>query len=163
MAGCRWRDRGSGRRATAFEAVYVEHEAEVYRYLARRLDAETAEEAAAEVFATAWDDYRQDRVPGETGRWLLGLAVAAVGRRRLSELRHLCHLATASRSLGSGCGRVARALADLDPVDRDLLSLHVWAGVSHSGAGELVGIPPASARRRIDQAYDFVRRRAEAA
>jgi len=165
MAGCRWRDRRSGPQAAVFEVVYVEHEVEVYRYLARRLDAATAEEAAVEVFAAAWAEYAKDpsRDGSDVRRWLLGHAVAAVGRRRCAELGHLRHLASNGFSSDSGCRHVARALVDLDPVDRDLLSLHVWAGVSHGCAGELVGVHPASARRRIDDAYDFVRRRAEAA
>jgi DNA-directed RNA polymerase specialized sigma24 family protein len=104
-----------------------------------------------------------NRDGGDVRRWLLGLAVAAVGRRRRAEVRHLCHLASSGTSSSSGCEHVARALVELDPVDRDLLSLYVWAGMSHRCAGELVGVHPASARRRIDHAYDFVRRRAEAA
>jgi DNA-directed RNA polymerase specialized sigma24 family protein len=165
MAGCRRRDRGSRHRAAVFEVVYVEHEVEVFRYLARRLDAVTAEEAAVEVFATAWGEYAEDpkRDERDARRWLLGLAVAAVRRRRCAELQHLRHLASSGLSSESRHGHVARALVDLDPVDRDLLSLHVWAGVSHGCAGELVGVHPASARQRIDDAYAFVRRRAEAA
>lgn len=166
MAGCLRRDRRlSGPQAAAFEIVYVEHEGDVYRYLARRLDGSTAEEAAVEVFAAAWGEFaeEQKREGNDVRRWLLGLAVAAVGRRRCAELGHLRRLASSEPSSGPDCGQVAGALVDLDPVDRDLLSLHVWAGVPHDCAGELVGVHPATARRRIEDAYDFVRRRAEAA
>jgi DNA-directed RNA polymerase specialized sigma24 family protein len=163
MACYRRRHRARLRRTHAgdsveFERLYLEHERELYDYLARRLDAATAESAAAEVFARAWQQYPTRATELDDRSWLLGIALAHLERHRGAEVKQLEHL---SRSHPGH--DVARALAELDPLDRDMLTLHVWLGVEHDSVAVMTGLPAATARRRIEQAYAFVERRAGAA
>ena len=80
--------------AARFEALYREHYPAVLRYAARRTDPASAEEIAAETFATAWQ-----RLPqlshGDALPWLLvtarntlaNLRLRAGGARNVSRCR----------------------------------------------------------------------------
>jgi RNA polymerase sigma-70 factor (ECF subfamily) len=147
--------------AAAFERLFAEHESELYGYLVRRLDSATAERAVADVFAAAWWGFcHRDPVPCPR-TWLYGLAIERVRAHRRIEIAQLALLAR-RRARSPGVPAVARALADLDPLDRDMLTLHVWAGVEHESVAELVGLPVAAARRRIARAHAAVERAARA-
>lgn len=163
MACCRLGHRARRQRAdtatsVAFERLYVEHERELYDYLARRLDAPAAEGAVAEVLALAWQRFGTRDRDLDVRTWLLGLALAHLGQHRVAEVAHLKRLSVSHHG-----HEVARALAELDPLDRDMLTLHVWAGVAHESVAAITGLSPAATRRRIDQAYAFVERRSGAA
>jgi len=142
------------RDARAFERLYVEHEPELYRYLARRLGPTKAEDAVAEAFAAAWRGFPDVDASLAMRTWLLGLAVEYVRTRRDDELEYLGvpHAHTASP--------VALALAELDPVDRDMLTLRVWAGLSDDGIAEVTSVPVESVGVRVHAAHEHVRRRA---
>lgn len=170
MACCRFARRARERRATAamsteFERVYVDNQDALFDYLARRLDASTAERAAAEVLARAWQAFATRDRSVDEHTWIFGLALEHLERHRAAELAHLEHLAARPGDPASNPHRrrVARALAELDPLDRDMLTLHVWAGVEHETVAGLTGVPAVTVRRRIDQAYAFVQRRSGAA
>jgi RNA polymerase sigma-70 factor (ECF subfamily) len=155
-AGARVR---GGRSARAFEQLYLENEPLLYRYLARRLDPDAAEQTVAEVFALAWQRLPA-RDPAITVRtWLLGLAVERLATRRADELAWLRQLANPSIAAVTPCSHphVAHALAQLDPIDRDMVTLHVWAGVSRETVALLTGVPAESVHGRIDRAHSFVR------
>ena len=163
MACCRGGHRPRVRRgdtatSAAFEQLYAEHERELYEYLARRLDAPTAEGAVAEVLARAWQQFGTRHRDLDVRTWLLGLALEQLEHHRVAELAHLRRISVSHQGHD-----VARALAELDPLDRDMLTLHVWAGVEHESVAAMTGLSPAATRRRIDQAYAFVERRAGAA
>jgi DNA-directed RNA polymerase specialized sigma24 family protein len=159
------RIRRTSANSAAFERIYVEHEHALFGYLVRRFDRATAEIAVAEVLARAWQDFATRDTTVDERVWIFGLALEHLEQHRAAELAHLEDLAVRPNApISSGQRRhVARALADLDPLDRDLLTLHVWAGVEHESLGELTGLPAATARRRVDRAHAFVRRRAGAA
>jgi RNA polymerase sigma-70 factor (ECF subfamily) len=144
------------RDARAFERLYVEHEPELYRYLARRLGPTKAEEAVAEAFAVAWRGFPEVDSSLALRTWLLGLAVDYVRTRRDDELEYLGVLPPHRPSA------VGSALAELDPVDRDMLTLRVWAGLSDESIAEVTQLPLDAVGRRIRAAHDHVRRRATA-
>lgn len=162
MTNSRWRGQREDDECTAdtFEQLFVAHEHELYDYAARRLDAATAEQVVADVFATAWARFRRWGPTRCERTWLFGEAVDRIARHRSIEDAHLARLAQ-SGATHDDVRAVARALAHLDPVDRDLLTLHVWAGVTHESAAVAVGVPTATARRRIDRARAFVTRAVE--
>lgn len=150
-----------GNTAAAFERLFAAHEEEVYDYLARRLDPVAAERVAAEVFAAAWLRFCHRDPAGSPRTWLFGIAMERVGVHRGLETAQLDRLAR-QRVPPRGMTAVARALADLDPLDRDMLTLHVWAGVEHESVAELVGLPVAATRHRIARAHAVVERAARA-
>jgi RNA polymerase sigma-70 factor, ECF subfamily len=162
MACCRLGHRArlqrtDGPTSAAFEQLYAEHEGELYDYLARRLDAPTAESSVAEVLARAWEQFATRDRDLDERTWLLGLVLSHLEQHRVAELAHLSRLSVSHQG-----HEVARALAELDPLDRDILTLHVWAGVEHESVAAMTGLSPAATRRRIDQAYAFVEHRAGA-
>ena len=163
MACCRLGSRARVRRANAatsaaFERLYAEHEEALYEYLARRLDAPTAEVAVADVLARAWQQFGTRDRHLDVRNWLLSLALAHLDRHRVAELAHLRRLSVSHHGHD-----VAQALAELDALDRDMLTLHIWAGVEHRSVAAITGLSPAVARSRIDHAYAFVEQRAGAA
>ncbi len=142
MACCRRGHRARVRRANAatsdaFEQLYIEHEAALYDYLVRRLDASTAEGAVAAVLASAWQQFGTRDLDLGVRTWLLGLTLAHLENHRVAELAHLKRL-----SVDHHDHDVARALAELDPLDRDMLTLHVWAGVEHESVAVITGLTP---------------------
>lgn len=162
MTCCGRKRSANARAAAAFESFYFDHEAELYGYLARRLDATTAEAVAVECFTLAWAGFatRDHSVHAQT--WLFGLALERMRMRRHDELEHLHRLARTDldrKDLSDGA-QVAGALAQLDADDRDMLTLHVWAGVSHETVASLIGLPAGIVERRVTGAYEFVQSRA---
>ena len=130
-----------------FEAVFREHFAPVYRFIARRVGKALAEDLAAEVFATA---YRR-RAAYQPGRgslrsWLYGIAANLVRNHWRAE-QHLLALdarlvpeVDLSGSAEAVDQRVTAAmlaptlaagLARLTRDQRDVLLLHAWAELSH--------------------------------
>lgn len=144
------------RDARAFEELYEEHEPALFRYLARRLGPTKAEDAVAAAFAAAWHAYPDldGRVAVRT--WLLGLAVEHLRRCRQDELAYLDGAHTDRPSA------VATALAELDPIDRDMLTLRVWADLSDEGIAAVTCVPVEAVQRRVRAAHDHVRRRVTA-
>lgn len=144
------------RDAREFERLYVEHEPVLYRYLARRLGPARAEDAVAEAFAVAWRTFPEVDRSLAVRTWLLGLALDYVRARRDDEIAYL----GVARDRPEGASPVAVALAELDPVDRDMLTLRVWADLSDEAIAHVTQQPIESIGARIRAAHDHVRLRA---
>ncbi|HEY1667747.1 MAG TPA: RNA polymerase sigma factor [Trebonia sp.] len=129
-----------------FEVAFREHFAPVYRFIARRVGTDLAEDLAAEAFATAYRrraSYDQDR--GSLRSWLFGIAANLVREHWRDEQRLLeldARLASGgtrsldddadSRAVAAALApRIAGALAALNREQRDVLLLHAWADLSH--------------------------------
>lgn len=162
-----------GRDAAAFERVYHDNEDMLFDYLARRLGPRRAETAVAETFAVAWQQF-PDLAPDICLRaWLLGLALERVEELRREELEYLSQAVlepdepTDERTDPALCeahlaSRVARALTDLGPFDRDLLTLHLWTDLGPASLAELTGMRVAALTQRLRMARRFVRERLRA-
>jgi RNA polymerase sigma-70 factor, ECF subfamily len=160
-----------------FEAVFREHFAPVYRFIARRVGRALAEDLAAEVFATAYrrrDAYRPDR--GSPRSWLYGIAANLVrghwrDEQQLLELdarlaRDPLALLTAAQFADAAderviaaalAPRIAGALAALNGEQREVLLLHAWAGLSHEEIAAALGIAQGTARSRLSRARTALR------
>jgi RNA polymerase sigma-70 factor (ECF subfamily) len=144
----------------AFEALFVETRAALLGYLSRRAPVDDAADLLAEVYLVAWRR-RGDLPTGDERRlWLFGAA-----RRLLAEY----HRITARRSdaereacpaheLGSGGDghdrgdAVRRALQTLGEVDRELITLTTWEGLTPAEAARVIGITAGTARVRLHRA-----------
>ena len=155
-----------------FDAIFDEHHVEVFKYCVRRLDRLEAEDATADVFATVWR--RIDDVPEgpSTRSWLFGVAYRTIGnryrgRRRFREaaerfggLREPQALAGEDKVLRDEEGdAVLAALSGLSAMDRELLKLTAWEGLSHREIAEVLGIGENAVAQRLSRA----RRRLRAA
>jgi RNA polymerase sigma factor (sigma-70 family) len=178
-------DGNDGKRATVaivaaadFEEAFRDHFPSVYRFIARRVGTDLAEDLAAEVFATAYrrrDAFEPDR--GSVRSWLYGIATNIV-RGHWRDEQQLLELdaRVASDSLMPSRGsvqfadaaderviaaslapRIAGALAALNREQRDVLLLHAWADLSHEEIAAALGIAQGTARSRLSRARAALR------
>jgi RNA polymerase sigma-70 factor (ECF subfamily) len=128
-------------------------------YLIRRAAAEDAADLLAEVYLVAWRR-RADLPPGDERRlWLFGVA------RRVLAAHHRTTAARLDAESVSteGCApeksddhqraeAVRSALASLSDLDRELVTLTTWEGLSPAEAARAVGITAGTARVRLHRA-----------
>jgi RNA polymerase sigma factor (sigma-70 family) len=151
-----------------FAAVFDRHCAEIFRYLARRLGPDVAEDATAETFLTAFrkrDRFSTDRQDARP--WLYGIATRTIGEHRRAERRRRKAIgrvdatATAEPFEEGAAGRVTAqqlggrltgALGGLSAAERDLLLLIAWADLTYEEAAEALGIPVGTVRSRLHRA-----------
>jgi RNA polymerase sigma factor (sigma-70 family) len=146
-----------------FERCFERNYADVARYCARRTSSpEDAEDAATEVFATAWR--RLEAVPGEPDDrlWLFGVARRVLanaersGRRRSRlALRLQAHAAPAAvppPSGGAEAAEIAQALAGLRAADRELLLLAGWEELTPAQIARVLDRPAPVISRRLHRA-----------
>ena len=122
------------------EGLFVSHAAAVRAYARRRVDAATADDTVAEVFAIAWR--RLDAVPDEPLPWLLGCARRVIGhqhRRAARDSALLGRLMSVAGGSNSYDGELAWALSTLSERDRELLLLIAWEGLQAAEAAEVLG------------------------
>jgi len=161
-----------------FEAVFREHFAAVYRFIARRVGTVLAEDLAAEAFATAYrrrDSYLPSR--GTVRSWLFGIATnlvrghwrdeqqlleldARVAHDSLGPLPGAAQFADAAdeRVIAAALApRILGALAALNTDQRDVLLLYAWADLSHEEIAAALGIANGTARSRLSRARAALR------
>jgi RNA polymerase sigma-70 factor, ECF subfamily len=146
-----------------FEATFEEHYRAVARYLRTRgHSAADADDLIAATFEVAWR--QMDKLPRgrEALPWLLAVA------RNLSRNAHRKSRREASFVDGLGpvtvpwtnmrieeraaSADVLAAVAQLKPVDRDLVLLVAWDELSPAEAGQVLGLRPVTARSRLHRA-----------
>lgn len=143
-----------------FEALFLDTRAPLLAYLSRRAPAEDAADLLAEVYLVAWR--RRADLPSRKERrlWLFGVA-----RRLLAEhYRFAWKRADAESQLGEPgvpasrddkdqrSAAVRQALASLSDLDRELVTLTTWEGLSPADAARVVGITAGTARVRLHRA-----------
>ncbi|GAA4631652.1 RNA polymerase sigma factor [Actinoallomurus vinaceus] len=162
-----------GRSAT-FAAIFEAYFPQIHRYIAMRLDADAAEDLAAETFAIAfrrWDSFDPDR--GATRSWLFGIATNLIARHRRQEARAYRALerlgADPSRgvhedrvtdriSAGELRPRLAGALASLSPRLRDVLLLVILGELTYEEVAQALDVPYGTVCSRFNRARARVRK-----
>lgn len=137
---------------------------EIYAYLRRRVDTETARDAAAETFLTVWR--RLDDVPDGDGTrpWVYGVARKSLANQRRSQRRfgglrkHLAQQADETpRSPNpetvvvrqADMQEVLDAVGRLGPADQEVLRLAAWEELSHEQIGVVLGCSPHAVDQRL--------------
>lgn len=161
--------------AQRFVELFDDHHGSVSRYVHRRVGRDAAQDVVAEVFLTAWRHL--DRAPAAPLPWLYriaGNAIANHGRAEQRRSRLITRIAScdydAHSSLWQGgdpapavaeADRVAVALRQLSPRDREALRLIAWEDLSVADAAAAMGCSLAAmkvrlhrARRRLVRALD---------
>lgn len=124
-----------------FGALLIRHHRPVYRYLARRLPVDAAEDCAQETFTRAFAIRGSFRPHGASALpWLYGIATNLIRERIRDEQRVLAGsrddlIAWEDDAVDRLAARDVRrdlgdALADLSPVDRDIVMLAAVAELS---------------------------------
>jgi RNA polymerase sigma-70 factor (ECF subfamily) len=151
-----------------FAAVYDAHYRAIYAYVYRRLTprGDEVRDVVAEVFSVAWR--RIKHVPGgeEELIWLYGVARRCVLRAQRSyrrRLRLLTRLSEEARArptddpTASGEDEVRDAIERLRPLDREVLRLVMWEGLSHSEAAGVLGCSVNAVAQRLHNARERLR------
>jgi RNA polymerase sigma-70 factor (ECF subfamily) len=152
----------AGEAGRRFEALFDAHYASVLAYALRRVDAELAEDVAAETFLVAWR--RLHRVPADPLPWLYGVARKTIAnqrrgiRRREALIAKLKQDASGARGPWDIAERVAEragvlaALARLGERDRETLRLVAWEGLETARAARAAGCSTAAFAVRLHRA-----------
>jgi RNA polymerase sigma factor (sigma-70 family) len=158
----------------AFAELFQRHADELYRYLARRHDEETADDLLGETFAVAFQQRRRYDVDRADARpWLYGIATNLGHRHRRAEVRRLRALSrTLSRASDepiaerldakldaqAARGELAAALAQLSVGQRDVVVLIAWADLDYGEVAEALNVPVGTVRSRLHRARHELRR-----
>lgn len=149
-----------------FAALVDRHGADLYRYIARR-----APDAVEDLLSEAWlvafrrrDSY--DPAQGDVRGWLFGIArMTVISHYRKSRIDFSRFLALVDRDgeemwdevdarldAAAVAPLLRTSLAELPEVERELLLLNAWEGLSPTEAAAVLGIPAGTARSRLHRA-----------
>jgi len=151
-----------------FQEIFVRHARTVNRYFARRVGADVAEELVAEVFLAAFRIRdRYDPARADVRPWLFGISSNVLARHRRDEARYWKMRASLgtepSESLTPADEadervaaqaerpRLIAALRRLRKVDREVLLLFAWEGLSYDEIAEALGIPVGTVRSLLSR------------
>ncbi len=148
----------------AVAVLFDRHFDDIYAYLRRRLDADSAQELAAETFVLA---YRRrtayDPAFGAPLPWLYGIAANLMRGKRRRERRELRALARSGNDplaaqseepdrrldAESDAARLAGSLAALPQKHREVLYLYAWAELSYEEIAAALRVPVGTVRSRL--------------
>lgn len=144
--------------------LFDRHFDDIYTYLRRRLDADSAQELTAETFVLAYRGRAAyDPACGESLPWLYGIAANLMRGKRRRERRELRALARSGHDpvapqgdeperrldAESDVARLAGCLAALPHKHREVLYLYAWAELSYEEIATALRIPVGTVRSRL--------------
>jgi RNA polymerase sigma-70 factor (ECF subfamily) len=158
----------------SFDRVFEREYAPLRGYLYRRLGSSAADEVAAETFAVAYRRWG-DLDPARPVRpWLYGIAANLLRHHSRKERRMLRAYArsgldpiflqdedeSVERADAEAQKRaLAAALAELRPVEREILLLHAWADLTDAELAEAFSLPIGTVKSRLHRARERMRNR----
>jgi RNA polymerase sigma factor (sigma-70 family) len=159
--------RRSIREPECFAGLFDRHAPAIYRYVARRLGPDAADDLASEVFLIAFQRRdRYDLAHPDARPWLYGIATNLISKRRRDEVRFFRALTRVgdpppaepiadqvtqrvdAQAAGSS---LAAALAGLSGAHRDTLLL-IASGLSQEEAGRALSVPTGTVASRLARA-----------
>lgn len=157
-----------------FDRIFGEHYESVSRYCHRRLPADDANDATAEVFVVVWRKIDDAPIEGEVLPWLYGIARNEVSRfrrsiRRRGALREKLHGQASHPEpspevvvvRNSEQERLVAALGKLKPKDREVLRLRAYEHLALSEIAIVLGCSVSAAKQRSARAIKRLRRAAD--
>jgi RNA polymerase sigma factor (sigma-70 family) len=152
-----------------FAIVFDRYYPAIHAFACRRLGRDLADDVAAETFLVAFDHWqRYDTRRSSARPWLFGIASNLIAHQQRSEARRYQAFARADSAAAADAdstdrivgkvdaqavrGRLARALRDITPSDREVLLLIAWAGLSCEETAQALEIPAGTVRSRLHRA-----------
>jgi RNA polymerase sigma-70 factor (ECF subfamily) len=145
-----------------FEQIYADHADAVRAYVRRRAPHAIVEDVVADTFVVCLR--RIDDVPREPLPWLYGVArktLANERRRRSREAPASADVVYEPEPAGDAV--LASAFAELSELDREVLRLVAWEGLSQREAALVLGCSAVACRVRYHRAKARLASRLEAA
>lgn len=158
-----------------FGTIFDRHFTTIYGYLARRVGVVVADDLASQTFVIAFER-RASLQPHQGGArpWLYRIAINLLGNQRRMEQRLLDTAARmgreslTDRSLEAASAEryalgnielqeAAISLSGLDPAHREVLFLHLWAGLSYEEMAVALDVPIGTVRSRLSRARQAAR------
>lgn len=151
---------------STLEDVLKANSVDLLRYFERRTNLDAAADLLAETMLVAWQR-EQDFPDGAeaTRMWLFGIARNVLknlerGRRRrhrlANKLKSMLRPDESSQAADNGA-EVRDAVRRLESELGELVRLVHWDGFSVADAGQLLGLPPSTARGRYQRAKEQLR------
>lgn len=165
-------DRASSGDTSAFRALYRRHVDAVYRVAVILLDDRTdAEDATQEAFVTAWRKSKGFVLEGESALpWLATICRYTCQNMLRARRRQREHIATdvdertpsaidVEQQLVNAdlAERLAREVADLSDLDREVFVLCVAQGYAYEAAAAELGLSHAAVRNRLSRVRNRLR------
>ncbi|MFG2072063.1 RNA polymerase sigma factor [Nonomuraea maritima] len=157
----------------AFAELFDRYSAMLYRYVAKRLGPDHAEDLVGETFLIAFSRRRSyDLTFTDARPWLFGILTKLVSRHHRKEAARYRALlrAPVDSAVESPADRVAAgvsaqavradlagALAALPAKDRDVLLLIAWGDLTYEEVAQALGIPVGTVRSRLNRGRRKVR------
>lgn len=162
----------------AFMPLVERHHRVLYGYLARRIGPDRAEDVTSETFTRAFAlRERFDQTRADARPWLFGIAGNLLRNHARSEVRQLRayqrhgvpaaadddHAGIAARlDATSESPRLAAALEQLKPGDREVLLMFAWGEMAYEDIATALDIPVGTVRSRLNRARRIVQEHLEA-
>lgn len=148
------------------EVALKANSVDLLRYFERRTDRDAAADLLAETMLAAWKREQDHPEDAEATRmWLFGIARNALknaerGQRRrhrlASKLKSMLRPEYVSQAADDGA-EVRDAVRRLEPELGELIRLVHWDGFSIADAGQVLGLPPSTARGHYQRAKEQLR------
>lgn len=157
-----------------FEVVFDRYHGAIHEYLSRSVGPDRADEWAGDVFVAAFSArVRYDPMLGSVRAWLFGIA-ANIRRTRLRSDRRGqrawtrvapepgawdggMEVAEEELDYGRRLAWVAGYLRQLSDIDRDVLVLYAWGGLTYPEIAQALGIEVGTVRSRLARARGRLR------
>lgn len=157
-----------------FEELFDRHAVAVHRYLAGRIGKTVADDLLAQTFLVAYERRAgYDRTRPDARPWLYGIATNLLRRHQRNEIRQYqawarsgvdpivaeCHADRVADRVDADARspRLAAALAELKPPDRDVLLLYAWGDLSYAEISRALDVPVGTVCSRLNRARALVR------
>lgn len=147
-------------RAMEIAEIAKQHYALVYRFCARRVGVDAAQDAVQETFLTAQRVIGKFRGDSTLRTWLLGIANNECRRVcRNRKLEAPCIELTDAPDDGSFDQMIvdrhalSEALNKLSPEHREVVLLHEVEGLSYDEAAVVIGVPTGTVKSRLHHAF----------
>ena len=144
----------------AFEVLFERYRGLVWRFFRRRVaDSEQAADLAQETFLAVWNGADRYEPRGAFRSFLFGIAfnLLAAARRGSVPTDPIEAPPRADSSDPADVIWVRQALAELDSMEREILMLREYEGLSYDEIGALVQVPVGTVRSRLFRAREALR------
>lgn len=147
----------------SMETLFNEYKTNIFRYVMSQLqDYQSAEDVTQEVFINVFRFAGQYKACADVKTWIFAIAKNAVNNywRKNKSREHYLTLNTMSEQMTvnpESAGDFYDIIARLDKPSRDVVSLHLIAGLKHREIAAILGEQESTVKQRYSRALKWLR------